>query len=127
MYMMKQTLLTLFIISILVLPLISHAIETNDTGSAPTPKLDNPLGSGTTDLYQFIKKLMGIVVQVAIPVAAIFIVYAGFLYVTARGDTEKIKTAHTTFLWTVIGTGVVLGAWVIITAIQATIHQLGTL
>ncbi len=58
-------------------------------------------------------------------VAAIMIIYAGFLYVTAGGNETQIKKAHDALLYGVIGAAILLGAWVISNAIAATIRQLG--
>ncbi len=57
-------------------------------------------------------------------VAVMMIMYAGFLYVTARGDPGQIKKAHDALLWAVIGAAILLGAWVISKAIGVTIDQL---
>ena len=54
------------------------------------------------------------------------IMYAGFLYVTARGNSSKIEKAHNALLWAVIGAAILLGAWVISQAISSTIDQLRT-
>lgn len=58
-------------------------------------------------------------------VAAVMIIYAGFLYVTAGGNETQIKKAHDALLSAVIGAAILLGAWVISNAIAATIRQLG--
>jgi hypothetical protein len=71
-----------------------------------------------------------IVNEILIPiggvVAVVMIIYAGFLYVTAKGDPGQIKKAHDALLWAVIGAAILLGAWVISRAISATIDQLRT-
>jgi hypothetical protein len=41
-------------------------------------------------------------------------IYAGIMFLTARGDPGKLKTAQTTFIWIVIGITVGLLAYVII-------------
>lgn len=57
-------------------------------------------------------------------VAVMMIMYAGFLYVTGRGDPGQIKKAHDALLWAVIGAAILLGAWAISQAIGTTIDQL---
>ena len=57
-------------------------------------------------------------------VAVFFIVYSGFLFVTARGSEDKLKTAKRALLYSVIGTAILLGAWVIAEVIASTINQL---
>ena len=57
-------------------------------------------------------------------VAVVMIMWAGFLYVTAGGDPGQITKAHEALKWAVIGAAILLGAWVISTAIQGTISTL---
>ncbi len=85
--------------------------------------IPNPLGT-ITNFGELINKIASIVLAIGIPVAAVFIIYAGFLFVTARGSEEQIKTAKTTLYWAIIGTALVVGAKVIATALQTTIQSL---
>jgi len=84
--------------------------------------LTNPLESNT--FAELIANIAKIVAEVGLPIAAIAIIYAGFLFVTARGNEEQIKTAKKAFFWAIIGTALLLGAWAIATAIK---EFLGTL
>lgn len=79
-------------------------------------KLENPLASET--FAELISNIAKIVAQVGLPVAVIAIIYAGFLFATARGNEEQIKTAKKTFFWAIIGTALILGAWAISIAIK---------
>jgi hypothetical protein len=88
-----------------------------DTGKSVT--LKNPLGNKT--LMQFIKDILGVVMVFAVPIIVFFIIYAGFNYVMARGDTGKIETAHKALLYAVVGGLIILGAWVIMEVIQGTV------
>ena len=47
--------------------------------------------------------------------------YAGFLFVTARGDAAQISTARKALLWAVVGGVIALGAKLIIEVIQGTV------
>ena len=91
-------------------------------GNSPDPKLTNPLDSNS--ILQLIQKLLETVVQIGIPIIALAIVYAGFLFVKAQGNESKITEAKEVLLYTVIGAGIVLGATVISGVIQATIKSL---
>ncbi len=87
---------------------------TNSGGAIGNPlKADN--------LLQLLRDIVDIVITFGLPIAALFIIYAGFLFVTARGSEEKIKKAKETFLWAIIGSAILLGSWVIVTLIQNTI------
>ena len=85
--------------------------------------LPNPLGN-ITNFGELVNKIADIVMAIGIPVAAVFIIYAGFLFVTARGSEEQIKKAKTTLYWTIIGTALLVGAKVIAAALQTTIKNL---
>lgn len=84
--------------------------------------LENP--TNVPSLYDFIKELLTIVVKVGIPVATVFIIWSGFLFLTAQGDEAQLKKAKTSFVWACVGTAVLLGAWLLATAIKSTVDQL---
>lgn len=92
---------------------------------AAISQYDNPLGCSITSLPQFIKAVLTIIVKVGIPVATIFIIWSGFLFLTAQGDEAQLSKAKKSFVWACIGTAVLLGAWLLATAINATIQSLG--
>ncbi len=87
-----------------------------------TSILPNPLGD-TATFSELILKITNIVLKIGYPIAVIFIIYSGLLFVTARGSEEKLKTAKNTFLWAILGTAVLLGATVLAEAIKATIES----
>jgi len=86
--------------------------------------LDNPLGGGTPDIQSFISKILGIIADIGLPIAVLFIIYSGFLFVKAQGKPEEINKARSAFLWAVIGALVLLGAQAIGDAIGGTINKL---
>lgn len=90
---------------------------------AQPPRFENPL-SGISTIPDFINELLSIVIMIAIPVIVIMIVYSGFLFVTARGNEERVSKARTNFLYVVIGTAVILGAKLLASAIAETIQSL---
>lgn len=85
--------------------------------------ISNPI-SGVNTLPEFIQKLLDIVMTVGIPIVAIFIIYAGFLFVKARGNEKDLQTAKDALLYALIGGAILLGAYVIAQAIQGTIDAL---
>ncbi len=48
--------------------------------------------------------------MLATPIIVIFIIYGGFLYVTARGNTEQISQATKTLTYAIIGGILIIGA-----------------
>jgi hypothetical protein len=93
-------------------------------------KLENPFrlcsSDGTNcDLFTFITTIINdIVLPLGGMLAVLAFIYSGFLYVTAQGNDTKIKQAHQALLYTAIGTAILLGAWAIANAVEATIRQL---
>lgn len=105
--------------SIMMVVLANKAFALEGEGSAVIP---NPLGN-TSTFADLISKIAGIVLKIGFPIAVLFIIYSGFLFATARGSEEKIKTAKKTFTWAIIGTAILLGAEVLALAIKATIDS----
>lgn len=54
---------------------------------------------------------------IAVPIAAVAFSYAGFLYLTAVGDTGKIEEAHGIFKSVLTGVFIMLAAWLLVNAI----------
>jgi hypothetical protein len=74
-----------------------------------------------------IPELLGAVVNVFIvistPIVVFYLIYAGFMYVTARGDPEQIKQASTALMYGVIGGVVIIGSIAILQIITGTVEK----
>ncbi len=88
-----------------------------------SPGIQNPLGSSTT-LDQFIDSILTLVIRIGGIAALFFLIYAGFLFLKAQGKPAEIEKAKNTFLYTVIGIAILLGAKVLSAIIQGTVKQL---
>ncbi len=89
--------------------------------------ITNPLGtSGPKTIPEFIKILLEGALQVGIPVIALAVIYCGFLFVKARGNSEELTKAKDALLYTLIGAAILLGSWAIAEMISATVTGLGT-
>lgn len=114
-------------------PLATGGSNTPATGDSNTPAtrgsnflkvtIDNPIRCD--DIPCFIDEIIGIVLVVGIPLVTLAIIYSGFLFVSAQGNTEKLKTAKQALLYTVIGAALLLGAFVLSEAIQKTVNDIG--
>jgi hypothetical protein len=97
------------------------------TNSGPTPvgsvKLVNPLG--VNSFCGLVIKLLQAVIVIGIPIAVLFIVWAGFKFVLAQGNGEALKSARQNFLHVVIGIGIFVGSTLIANVIVNTLVQLG--
>jgi hypothetical protein len=68
----------------------------------------NPLDVGT--LVELFSALMAIFMIISVPIVVFFLIYSGFLYVTARGNPEKIQVAKRSLLYGLIGGSIIAGA-----------------
>ena len=60
------------------------------------------------DIWEILDRALNWFFGIAIVIAAIMLVYAGFNYVTAAGNEEKIKTATKTLIFALIGVAIAL-------------------
>lgn len=93
-------------------------------GTNITTKIENPLGDNITDIPSFIKEVIGIILYVGVPIVALAIIYSGFLFVKAQGNSEELTKAKKTLLYTLIGAALLLGAFVIGEAIVKTVEDI---
>lgn len=99
----------------------------NTTTITEFSKLQNPLGEGGVRSFTgFVERVLNIVIMVGVPIVVLAIIWSGFLYVKAQGNPEKIKAAHQTLFWTIIGAVLLIGSYTIATAIQGTVEKIGT-
>ena len=125
MIFIKKNLYKIILIAFLIIiPVLSFA-----QGDVPAPgvqvKLVNPLGgNGPTNLPAFIKTLLEGVLTVGIPIVALAIIYCGFLFVSVRGNSEKLTKAKDALLYTLIGAAILLGSWAIAQLISDTVLAL---
>ena len=82
----------------------------------------NPLKSD--NVMDLISNILKLIVRIGALLAVFFIIYSGFLFVTARGDTSKIDEAKKTLLYTVVGTAILIGAEVLANVIRGTVEPL---
>jgi len=87
------------IVSVLLLafPLTVLAVE-----------IENPLGWDS--FAGLLNAIINFLFYLAIGIAPIMIIVAGFYFVTAQGEPKQINTAKEIILWTLIGLLVVIGA-----------------
>lgn len=104
------------LVLLLLSPLISFA-----QGSVP-----NPLGpTGPNDIPTFLNSLFADIVKIGAVVLAFYIVYSGYLFVSAQGNEQALQKAKDSFKWVLIGGAILLGAQVLSSAILKTINTIG--
>ncbi len=94
------------------------------TGVEIQSGIENPLGNTIVDIPTFILAILNFVLYVGIPIVALAIIYSGFLFVTASGNSEKLKSAKKTLLYTLIGAALLLGSLVIAQSIKGTVEEI---
>ncbi|MFA5360502.1 MAG: hypothetical protein WC320_00810 [Candidatus Paceibacterota bacterium] len=98
---MKKYILPVLAISFLIAaPVAFGATSTLPFGEAPS--------GSSMDLWKTLTTALNWFFNVVIFIAAIMIVYAGFRYVTAAGNTEATKKALDTLIYALIGVGIAL-------------------
>ena len=86
--------------------------------------LESPLNAAFSSLPGFIEGALKALVMIALPILTLFIVYSGFLFISAQGNSSKLEEAKKNFAYVIIGAILILGAWVIATLIGGTVSQL---
>jgi hypothetical protein len=95
--------------------------DESSVGEGDFVTIENPLqAKNITELFAAI---IDVVLVFAIPIIVFFIIYAGFLYVTARGNENTIQKAHMALLYALIGGLIILGARVLIDVVKGTVEQ----
>lgn len=86
--------------------------------------LANPLNPLFDSIPKFIEGALRAMVIVALPILTIFIVLSGFYFVAARGNEAKLTKARQNFMYVILGSILILGAWTISSLIASTLGQL---
>lgn len=84
-------------------------------------QLQNPLNA--VDIQDFLFGIVSIAIVFAIPIVMVMLIYAGFLYVTARGNPEQLKQAQRALIYGIIGGVIITSAYAIIEIVQNTVNQ----
>jgi hypothetical protein len=100
----------------------SLAVSSNDL-PPKIPQIENPLGD-RDDLGALLLYIVEQVTKIGFYVVVLFIIYSGFLFVKAAGNTKALDEAKQVFLYTVIGAAILLGAMVLARVIEGTVNQL---
>ena len=82
-----------------------------------TNRIKNPLESN--DIFELIRKLYRGIMMIIIPLLIVFVVYSGFIFVTAQGNDEKLKKAKANAKYAAIGIAIILGAEIIISILES--------
>ncbi len=95
---------------LMLIPVVSFAdpIAGGSGTQTKTTKLNNPLN--VNSIEELIGGILNVVLILAVPVIVFFIIYAGFLYATARGNAVQVKNATTALTYAIIGGVLIIGS-----------------
>ena len=93
----------------------------------PSLRLPPTINCGN-DFFQclgfFFEQIFKVIITLALPLSAIFIVWAGILYITKGGGKEEdIKKIHQRLVWAVIGLVVALLSFAFVRVLKLWIEQ----
>ena len=109
---MKKMLAVAGVAMVVAMPLLAAA---QTTIVNPTPVSGDPI----QQLFRIIKTINNYFLTGLIVLAAVFVVYAGWKYLTAAGDEESVKTAKNVLIYAVVSIAVGLAAQIIVAVAQA--------
>jgi hypothetical protein len=132
-----RILLSLLVVTLLTAPNLSFAIgggdavpgkggdevPANPSGGDLSYKLENPLAFDSVE--EFIVAILNVVIVLATPIVVLFIIFAGFKYVTAGGNSEKITQATQALTYAIIGGVLIIGAVAIAEIIKNLVTSFG--
>lgn len=96
---MRKAILPILAISMLIaIPVLADELP---AGAIPSV-------SGGVNIWELLAKALNWFFNALIFIAAIFIVYAGWMYITAAGDENKAKKGLNTLIYALIGVGIAL-------------------
>ena len=115
---MKKILLALVVVMLLATPMLLLAEEGGgeENGVGEVPDI-NPIAA--------LKTIIQYAFYVLMILAVLFLIMAGFMFVTARGNEDQIKKARTMLTYAVIGVVVAILAQGAITFIESILRGAG--
>ncbi len=93
-------------------------------GDCPQSDIVNLLPGGICSLSSLIDALLAVVVQVGSILLLLSLIWTGFLFIQAQGNSEKISSARSALMWTVVGGLLLLGAQALSLLITSTVESL---
>lgn len=96
------------LLTFFIFPATSVLAGPSAGGALDSTTLKNPLKINSIE--ELLVAILNILIIIAIPVIVFFIIYSGFLYVTARGNAAQVEQATRSLTYAVIGGVLIIGA-----------------
>ncbi len=106
-----------------LVPCDAPAVSVNDANGNPVPITTNPVtGAATTpctynSLITTVQRFINLLLYASGFIAIILVVYAGFNYLTAGGDTNKTTKARKILTAAVIGMIIAFCSWLVVNTV----------
>ncbi len=124
---MKIKLLLFFILTLPSYVFGQPCAPSSAQGQGISFTICNPLSAnGITDIQGLIVAILTVAITLATPIVVLFIIYAGFLYVTARGNSAQIEQATRAFTYAIIGGVLIIGAVAISQVVGNVVNSFAT-
>lgn len=123
---LKKISIYLLVLSFFIVPnlLLAQEQTTPNTGTPVKFEIENPFKGGDTLMELIVALLNNVVMPIAAVAVVIWIIYAGFTFLTAQGKEAEIRKAKDRLLWSLIGAGILLGAVGISKVVETTVKAL---
>ncbi|MES3005292.1 MAG: hypothetical protein V4690_04310 [Patescibacteria group bacterium] len=133
---LKNKLLGVFLFGLFLLPVFAGAVNVPNQeggGGQENPKtttigvnLTNPVdcGDNCTIMSLITLILKNVIMPIAAVAVVLWIIWAGFTFITAQGKPAEIEKAKQRLLWSLVGAGILLGATAISEVVQRTVESL---
>ncbi len=99
-----------------------NPVGTEGGQNPSSPKLQNPLSVGS-DICTVLIAILNIVVRIGSIIAVLLIIWCGYKFIEAQGNPTKLTSAKKAFMWTIVGTAVLLGSSVIANVVVNTVFS----
>lgn len=114
---------TLILFGILGPKVVFGEVTGSQAGVSINGGIGNPIG--TDSIQGLVSAILDVIVAIGTPIAVVFLIFSGFKFVFARGNSSKLTEARETFIWTIVGIVILLGARLLSEVVKGTVEQLG--
>jgi len=83
------------------------------TGGGTDGSFGDTVGLGNSDLKTSIGSIINVALGFLGIVAVVIVLYGGFMWMTARGEQQKVEKAQKVIVQGIIGIAIILSAWAI--------------
>ena len=117
-----KPILVIFLLLFLVSPVFAQGLTLAPKCDPTLPPNAKPGPNGPpcniTAFISWIRQIIQFLTIIAVPIGIGFIVYGGFVIMTAGGSGDRVSKGKGIITASVIGLAIVFGAWLIITTVR---------